>query len=433
VDITNPFVWVIGALFATAAVIAFLRTDGPRPVMEPETAGQRRLAAKSAYSKSLSRALPDPELKAYFSRLGRAIRTDDSATIRLLADTELLYGLLREHKLLPKKLLRNRKVVLKEFAKIIGSTFSGVMAWTSLEIRDVSYSRNREEAIVYTRARKADHSTAKIRWWLSRREGVWRFYDMQDLHSGLRYSTGLGVGLLSAAGEKGGTNLTVFGDVMNAVTEERFADADADLKDLENAQLPKAFDATRWWLAATVHANNGRYAKALAASEKALARDEFPSIHALRLWIYRALGQPKEALAAGEKYIEWLGDEPLICAQMALVHAERHDDKKAESYYRRGLADDPQSRDCLLGLAAILPDNAKPKLVPFFLANTTPAETFEWLSVKLADADDAPALGTLIEAFRKKHPDSPLLREAEQLLEKIWNRLKDTAPKKPIV
>ena len=68
-----------------------------------------------------------------------------------------------------------------------------VMAWSSMRIVAVTRPDDDNEALVETSLGKAEGGTREVRWWLVRRAGGWRVYDMKDLETGKKFSPAAGL------------------------------------------------------------------------------------------------------------------------------------------------------------------------------------------------------------------------------------------------
>jgi hypothetical protein len=437
--------WILGAIVAIGALAGWLLSgSGVRPKIGRETTSQRRTAVRRAYSGEpadtpgspgasgapdvkpvlrpgeLVPGKPSKAMNAYFDRLGRAIRDDKQKTIRDLIDVELLFGAIDLQGLVPKNM--NRRKLIPFMSKMLGKTLKQMIIWERHEIRSVSFSKDGEEAIAYMRFRGDNVMMTKVRCWLTRRGRRWRLYDFQDLDSNVRISTSIGIGLKTGPPNSG---MKLFVDISQALVNEDLEKADSLVEGLERARIPSALEGVRWLVAAAIHVAKERHDRVLIACDKAQIHEDMPAVHAFRFWAYEGKEQYEKALASGRKYLEWLGDDEAVCYDMALIYEEMDDMPQAEIYYRKGLADEPDSAMCIAGLADVLPADRKQEFVPFFLATRNLEETFELVADELLDYEDPEALRTLIDAYRRKAPLSKLLKEYEK---KLQDLIKDLAP-----
>jgi tetratricopeptide (TPR) repeat protein len=276
------------------------------------------------------------------------------------------------------------------------------------EIRSIQLAANGREARVIVRHSSSDGVRGYVRWWLVEVENRWRIFDMEDLDSGVRVSTGA---VVTGAHLIRTQKLDEVRDSLRELTrlvpmlfDGKFDEVEAGLERLTDRELPPLFDAMRWIMLASSKIGLVEPEEALACIERASTlRADMPVLDLLRAAAYNMADKPDRAVLHAQKYLEVMGHDAEAFLHLGDALAALEQPDAAADAYRKGLADNPESIENLIGLGHVLPKERKKELGDHFVRFASPAELIEPLGEEFFD--DADTLAVLVEAFRKVAPD----------------------------
>jgi len=174
----------------------------------------------------------------------------------------------------------------------------------------------------------------------------------------------------------------------------------------EKTRFPPPIKALWHYFQGCLHGHHERYEDALASYDECQQlRRDMPTLHTVRAVAYNGLGRCNEALVEARKYYELLGEDADNCREMGRALEGLGRASEAVTWYQRGLGDNPQDYDNLLGLARTLPEDQMGELVERFGRTTNRKEALETVANNLLEEQYIAALEALVEAYRKTGVD----------------------------
>lgn len=308
-----------------------------------------------------------------------------------------------------------------------------LLAWKDCEIKQVKKLR-RLEAVIIARHRHDEGAIAKMRWWVTKRDGTWRIYDMEDLEMGMRISAGAST--LLAGGPGQAQRLQEFArateclrEVINSLGVKHDVDAaERKLREIEHVALPRPYEAMRWMLTASIQIQRGQHRDALATLDRAHGfHAEMPILDLLKGMACNGLNERERALVHLKAYEDLLGDDANVCRELgfALHGLNRIDEARAA--YRKSLDYNPREIDAFLGLLRTVgAGDACDDLGPRFAKLGNPQASFEECLRDCQQARDAASLTALAQAMRKLDATSSSAQFALALAA-AWEKRADPA------
>ena len=411
--------WValaLGAAVVVAVVVAAVVHERQKRALarRQETVEQKYQETSGAFG-GAGAVANDADTQAIdfvLTRIETAMRQQDAGTLFTHLDLDLMFEDLERRGLIP-------KAGRSERSRFRGGFKAGFMRglqnasanfdWQRHQIKRVRVRGGNggkgsgAEAVVYLRMHHSKTASAKMRWWLRKTDTGWKAYDYEDLDTGLRTSTTIGL-LVSNPAQA--ASVGSFGEGIaggaKALLEGDGKAAEAALAAIPSSGLPPPLDAVRCLLMGNAVRLQGRYDEAFAFFAQAEALNpDVPAVHQARAAAYNALGRHEEALASLEKYERVLGpDETLYEHRGAALLGLKRPAEAAEAY-RKGLDDTPDSWANLAGLAAALPAGDKVELAQRFAKVTRHQDVFRAVAGDVISKDDADALAALVPAYRR--------------------------------
>jgi predicted Zn-dependent protease len=306
---------------------------------------------------------------------------------------------------------REKQAFLRGMRQKMGDTLARqgvVMQWTSSEIRNVK-NLNGVEAVVIVRHQHPNGATLKIRWWVTRRGGDWKVFDMEDLDMSLRISTtvaalqGVGLGQITEMNRA----MAAIREAAVALANQQDLDtAEKKLQQIERVQLPRPLEAVRFLLIAVIHLGRGQAKEALEALDRAQAQQpDLPIADQFRGQALNHLGKWEQALKHLEEYRNLLGEDADICHQLGLALHGLGRFPEAARRYRQALDFNPKNDESFLNLIRSLDvaDN-RDDVGARFAKLDNPAEQFDACAEDCQERQDDDMLDRLASAMRKIDP-----------------------------
>jgi len=405
---------ILAVCAAVAAAVVFLLVWRPfwLPALGPrheesEEEKYREAAAAFGGKQAPVDAGTLAEIREVFHRFQAAQMTADAGKIEHLCDADRIY---QEHRRLGAfadvSPLQERKEVArlhKSFAKSMAQ-FAQFFAGGRYEVKWCRFLQDPSEAMAYTRFCDEEGDSVKIRWWLKKRDGSWRIYDLEELSTGMRLSDTSALLFISTSASPQRRAefkrwFLQFQTLSSAVLAEDLAAAERALANLDSDSplLPQRLRAVCWLLRATVYNASDRYTEALLFCARAAAVDaDMPLLHLCRAVAYNGLDRYDEANRSAERYLEQLGDdaEGYLQLGVALTGLKRNDE--AAAAFRQGLDDDPNSVPNLIGLVDVLPPGKEAEIGRRFARMTRRTERFQEMCDTFLEEENAPALETVL-------------------------------------
>jgi tetratricopeptide (TPR) repeat protein len=208
---------------------------------------------------------------------------------------------------------------------------------TAYQIRQVK-KLNADELVVILRQEHENGMIQKTRWWLSRKNGTWRFYDTENLEIGLRFSSSCAFTGQGKATDVSKASSTII-EAQVAVAVHQDADtAENKLRQVEKTKLPALVDAFRWLTLARVHHLHGRSQESLQAAEQAgRLEPDWPSVDFRKARALNQMKQYDKALTLMQAYRNVIGDDALVCHDIGVSLSNLNRFPEARDYYRKAL------------------------------------------------------------------------------------------------
>jgi predicted Zn-dependent protease len=425
---------ILLAILAVAALVWFA-TPGPVAPRVPfaEDQGRRRMEVQEAFRPRKVRPAQniDEGLQVLFTDLGAALRARDGERVLRHFNTNRMVEELKAQNVLPFGGVRNPQQFaagMRQGMKQSLANHNSLLAYTSFEIRSVKKLLD-HEAVVIVRHRDGS-LTSKMRWWVTGRSGTWQVYDFEDLDTGLRVSTIIGVITAGGFNNLGETMRGINGlrDASEALLKEDLDTAERKLKEIADIQLPKQIAAVRFLATAAVQVGRGDFKTALGTLDKAQAsHPDMPAVDLLRGVALNGLGQHDKALKHLEAYRDLLGEDDVVCLQLGEALRATGRFPEARTAFRKALDDNPKNADALGGLLRVLgPEDSREDVGRRFAKLDKPREHFPALAEELKERADGPGMEQLVQAMRQIDPQCPGLAYYH-FLAAAWNGRTDQA------
>jgi tetratricopeptide (TPR) repeat protein len=422
---------VILAVVGIAVVFfrAAAPSDPPRQAFFPENREQRRQEIQQAFVEDKDKQRfpvqppekkqPDParpdraaELKAFFAELGRAFVARDVNRIADHWDTERLVDELLAQKVVPEWVFANRAKSARELDKGMRGPLapgSFLMSWTESDIRHTKILGD-DEVVVIVRHKGPDNESLKMRWWLVRRQGVWKVYDNEDLDLAMRMTSIVGSMIAQGAGnvQKATRATTHLAKAVTALTTANNPDAaDAELKQLDGVQLPPFLEALRLVVTARVKLFRNKGKDALELLDRAHAvHPDMPCLDYFKGVVHNNLGDGAMALKHLEAYRNLLGEDATVCHEIgeSLRWLRRFPEAAAE--YRKALDFAPKHGDAYLGLVrSLAPNDRRDDLAARFAHLDLPHQWFEVIAPECLQHNEHENLEAVALAMSRRDPE----------------------------
>ncbi len=236
---------------------------------------------------------------------------------------------------------------------------AGAMHWTDTEIREVK-RLNETEVVVTARHTEPDQTTKVFRWWLTRRNGAWKVYDLEAAAVALRMSimvaavTNETPGLADQQGlRKAIKVLTEAMKLAGAGGNPRAAEQ--KLQQIDGVTLPRPLEALRLLVVGMIRLSEGQPKEAVVALNKALTlHPDLPLVDLLKGIAYNRLGQYDKAQKHLETYHNLMGDDADICFQLGESVRNQKRFPEAAVLYRKSLDLQPQQGEVFRSLLRCL-------------------------------------------------------------------------------
>jgi hypothetical protein len=406
-------VLVAGAV-AVGLLVAYMPRVPPAapPHAAAEDEGDRRNDVREAFAdrKPLDEKEIAADLPPFFEKLGADFAAEDPGRALARFDLDRMCDELAAVPGLPLRTPKERRGFATGMREGMGRTLSkrgAALRWTASEVRAVK-KLNNDEAVVIVRHRHPDGFALKMRWWLTRRSGEWKVYDLEDLDMGMRVSV-----LTAAVAAQGAGNLTdtsqamrALGEAFQALRQQDPDTADRKLAQVGAAKLPKQVEALRQLATGMVRLQRGQAAEALEAVDAAEAlQADIPLIDFLRGRAQNLLGKWDKAVTPLEKYRDLLGDDAPVCRELGLALRGQKRFADAAKEYRKALDANPKDALAYQGLLkSLAADAPMDDLGPRFAKLDSSRENFDVFAADCERRQFPQLLVPLVEAMRKIDP-----------------------------
>ncbi len=356
------------------------------------------------------------ELEPLFKNLAGAFHRRDGVAIVRLFDTDRAIERLVEHRIItiPLEEARGREARKEALLHDLETGFgiwAPQLAWSSADILHIRKQNANDFAVVVRHRVVAENLNFHFRWWITRRHGAWRVYDMEDIGLGHCISALTGV----AAEGRELAELQRLRAAIGKLREARAAvvvrsDANAAeraLQGVDAVALPPHLDAIRWAVAALVPMERGQPRGVLDAVAKARAhKADLPVLDLFEGIGCNRIGQYEQAVPLLEAHNKLLGGDWETNRELgdALLGLGRRPEARAA--YGRAFDENPQETNAFLGLLrATVPGEGNGEVEVRFRRFADPQRQFETLSEACRQRHDGAALERLALAMRSVDPN----------------------------
>ncbi len=383
------------------------------PQFQQEDPDDRAAEVRRAFNqKPLAENEIAPELKPLFDGLGFAICAADADRIAAFFDAERMTDEFAAAMAVPPRSPQQRRAMVGGVRQGIGRSFAGramLIQWKSSEIRNVK-KLNDDEAVVIVRHENPTVGTLKMRWWVTRRDGTWKVYDMEDLDTGTRMSA-----MAAVLAEKGmgaipetARAVQTLSEALQAVAIQNDADdAEKKLMQIARVKLPGPIEGLRFVVWARIHLEHGKFQEALDVLGKARAlQPDMPILDLLEGVALNKLGKWDDARKHLESYKDLLGEDAVVLREWGLALRGCQRFGEAARAYRKSLDLDPKDTDAFGGLLSSLGgDDDKTDVGRRFLELDDPRGNFDTFAEDCERRAFPELLEPLVLAMKKRDPE----------------------------
>ncbi|HET6882097.1 MAG TPA: hypothetical protein VFI31_18165 [Pirellulales bacterium] len=378
----------------------------PRPQDEPIAEKRRDNAEAFAGDAAKSDAGGDL-MGALTLLLTRTTQMKTTADVRACFDLDRMYREVQAQAQHPD--LSNARQVREAFAKGFAERLAGghsFAGFESSEIRKVKQLDGADDVVVFSKHRTEAGIGVKMRWWAHRERGKWRWYDFEDLDTGLRSTAGAAAAVRNTPQQS--EALEHISKAGGLLAESRFEEAGTELRSTLGVPLPKAFDGLRHAELAIVDVNADAPEQALEELDLAETLvSDMAMLPMLRARAFNALGRWEEAAAQARIYLNDLGADDFGFWLLGTALAGMDKKDEAADAFRQGLKENPASVNNLVALAGVLPEEAMAEVADFFAAFPRPTLQFVEVAGQFLAQGNAPALAAIVERHRSIAPYDP--------------------------
>lgn len=328
------FVPVVASVVAVAAAgwlsadavfnVRTVQVSGP-PGERPE---ERAAALHRGFADAAQDPHPDPTVSEFLEQLRVAAAAGDAMTVTDLFDAPRLSGAVFDADILPRPNAAAAGGAVEATAAVRDAVRTGVASgrigrgWWAIRVRRVEPLPGGSEVVVYAR-----HATAAgpvpVRWWLVKRGGDWKAYDLEDARVGLRLSHQI-AGVYAAGTDPNGLErgLSALAEASWRLAEGDAKGAGEAIRPARTAPLPAAHRAVLALTEAAVALALGDPKEALAQARAAdQLRPGVPGTDLVRAAALYRLGRWSDAVTHARHFTDRLGPDPqasLILARSLL-------------------------------------------------------------------------------------------------------------------
>jgi tetratricopeptide (TPR) repeat protein len=411
--IVGAIVLTIAASVAGILVLVWRSTDTPA-MRSREYAQQKLEQVRQALRNRppLDEARIRPELQLLFDALGVSLRAADAESIVSQFDVDRMADEFGDLAIVPPRQSRERIQFLDGMRQGLGTKLSqqaNLFQWTTSEISKIK-KIDEDEVVVVVRHKHPIGATLKVRWWVTRRSGDWKIYDIENLNLGIRCS----ITAVSAMKEGVG-KLSEFAKAASTITEAFQAligdDVDTAEKKLKlmPANLPPHLAALRQLADGFIHLHREHYQQAIDALKAAKRLyPDMPMVDYLCGFLFNRMGKWEQGLKSLSSYRDLLGDDDDVCREIgeALRGSGRFAEAAAE--YRKALDHNPKDAEAFRGFLNSLGGDAnKDDVGPRLAKLDDLRENFVVFADDCEERAYPELLELLVQTMQRLDPDFP--------------------------
>jgi tetratricopeptide (TPR) repeat protein len=340
--------------------------------------------------------------------LGKALNAEDGAEAARHFDHERMLEEMTRTGVRKPPTAKDRPVILRTVHQgVERSLLASPIRWHAAHIRSARFlDAERTDAVLFVRHDGGLGGSHKVRWWIHHGPTGWRFYDVEDLHLGLRLSLLTGQITQANRGRERDTLLRLEHAAW-ALKAKNVEEAERIITRFEAEPLSPAGQTYRWTLKAHLALGQAQPAEALTCINRAEAIQPHPLADLVRATARNQLGEHEAALEAARKAITVCGDDADVDRQIGIALDSLGRGEEAIEAYRAGLKEDPGVLENLMSLRAMLPAGQKAELGEWLPKLPQPQVAFRPLASEALNAGDHESVDVLVEAVRKIAPQLP--------------------------
>jgi tetratricopeptide (TPR) repeat protein len=369
--------------------------------------------------KPLVEAEAERELMPLFDDLGRALREADGTSINAHFDLACMADEYAALVAFPFRSPQAKRDFMNGARTGFGqarNTFVELRAWNTSEIHKVKKLSD-VTVVVIARHRNPNGTSQKMRWWVTRRFGTWKIYDLEDLDVGLRMSTVMGSLAEQGRAMLGQPRLDMLPEAAVAAQNLKAAQQALDAQQNPNAaeqllalvpaqRLPPPIEVLRHQIKGLIHLRRGQFQDALNAFEAAKRiQPDAPVLDHLQGTTLTHLNRWAEALEYLQAYRDLLGEDADTCRVLGVTLNRLGRYSEAVQLFRRALDFNPKDTRAFQGLLRSLTSNDKLDDVGArFALLETPAQFFDEFAEECEKREFPQLLEPLVQAMRDIAP-----------------------------
>ena len=361
------------------------------------------------------------ELKNTFTKLSKAIKVERQPGFLAMVDQRRLAETIRGSDFMPASLRMEGVDSIREWEVI-----DALSDFDEFQIAFVQLADSGDDAIVYLHTWTDSGEESRMRFWMTRNDGNWQFFDWEYIDFGRRYSAKEAI-LFELASELRHVNFDSYmefdSDIDKVIEADESGDVDKETQFMRTAQsrfIPEGLQGRSQVQLGFTWSYIGRQANAVQFYREALKTRVAPGIHIGLAFSYDALGQTELALKHADRYERMVGRGPevnSIKARSLMTLGRRSEAAEEFEKVLRILPDDEES---LRKLGKCLPTGKLQTLREHLLRTEDPVMRAQRLVAAYSITRHLAAAEMLIEFLKAEAADDSetMIAEARYLMAK---------------
>lgn len=422
---------LLAAVAAGAAGFLWKSNKDPKARFKDESAAERQAGIRAAFhGTGTPVSLTSPEAKeidVFFQRMLEAYKAKDGARFSALFDFATMMEVAAEQNPTA-ELKAAARAVRRDPEKMSAGASGGMKQMVensdheSYTLRRLEIDPSGKQAVAWVVWRDPNAMLTKERLWLIKEKG-WRAYDYEELDTCIRMTTSAAAAasMPSVTSRFARNGMQEFQALAQAVASLDAEEARKLLVSVRKSPLNKIFGDVIDVLESNILMMEGSHQDALTLLEKLeKRRPDMPIAHYLQATAHSQMENPEAAIKAGERYLEFLGDD---ADMLNIIAAAQRDLKQPE-----------KARASALRVLDLIPQNTEAIAIFASVSTEADAAKLEELLRKAEDADallaeivvsldeESPAYAVVTAAAQKVAPESETVLEmaAQQRCRTVW-------------
>jgi Tfp pilus assembly protein PilF len=385
-------------------------------------------AATAAFAESGEKVATEPEIEAFFLRMGRTVSSSASFSAEEFISIGAMLETAESAGLLAGLSASEKRGFRKGFHKAVASQMPASLSQMAYDRHRIARVEKPAEnrRIVY--ANHYDNElnvTTPMRWWLIRTEKGWRIHDFEDLSFGLRAVGLMGVMMKAGVGKNPEPWIKDFLPVVRSFQQMDMADLDsmAELREpldrLLKHDLPDDIRRFASAVLVSAHMAEGEFDKAGQELEDARKGGYASPLARYQMGhVFMGREEYSKALEEFAEHVKAMGEDSDILESVSDCHFQLGDMVMARAAAERALDDNASSLNCLASLAAASTQGqlADAATTARFEASGDPAAAYEMALDYLLSLDETEKARILYQTARKSFEDEELLEYYDEEL-----------------